>query len=214
MNVLLITGGTFDETFAKDYIQSRTFDYIITADGGLAYAKAMHIVPDRIVGDFDTLSSDVLQEYEKQGIDVLQYPTKKDDTDTQLALQIALEQRPKSITILAGTGTRLDHTLANIGLLTLALEQGVLAELVDSNNRIRMIKDTLVINKQEEFGTYISLIPYTERVTGITLEGFLYPLQREELCIGVSRGISNELINKQGIISIESGRLLVIESKD
>lgn len=214
MKVLIITGGRFDKNTAKEYLNSHEFDYVITADGGTAYAKSIGIMPDLLLGDFDTLKAEVLEEYKNKGIELMRFPTKKDYTDTHLALKTALEKQPDDIVILGGIGTRMDHTLANIGLLTLALEQGVSAQIIDSNNRIRMIKDSLVLEKKDAFGNYVSLIPYTEKVTGIDLEGFLYPLHDAELCIGISQGISNELVEEQGKISIKSGQLLVIESRD
>lgn len=214
MKVLIITGGRFDKNTAKEYLNSHKFDYVITADGGTAYAKSIGIMPDLLLGDFDTLKAEVLEEYKNKGIELMRFPTKKDYTDTHLALKTALEKQPDDIVILGGIGTRMDHTLANIGLLTLALEQGVSAQIIDSNNRIRMIKDSLVLEKKDAFGKYVSLIPYTEKVMGIDLEGFLYPLHGAELCIGISQGISNELVEEQGKISIKSGQLLIIESRD
>lgn len=214
MNILIISGGRFEEQTAKEYLKNKTFDYTIAVDGGSAYAKILGITPDLLLGDFDTIKKEALEEYEKKGVEIHSFPPQKDYTDTHLALITALDKKPESITILAGTGTRMDHTLANIGLLTLAVEQKIPVEMIDANNRIRMISDHVTLKKCDRRKTYISLIPYTEKVTGITLTGFQYPLNHAELTIGISRGISNELVEKQGTISIEQGRLLVIESWD
>lgn len=214
MKILIISGGRFEEKTAKEYVSEHSFDYTIAVDGGAAYAKILGITPDLLLGDFDTLERELFFEYQKKGVRIDTFPPEKDYTDTHLALTMALEKNPDSITILAGTGSRMDHTLANIGLLTLSVEQGVPTEIIDNNNRIRMIKDSLILKKKEVWGSYISLIPYTEKVTGITLTGFQYPLKNEELRAGVSQGISNELVEEQGKISMKQGRLLVIESRD
>ena len=77
-----------------------------------------------------------------------------------------------------------------------------------------MICEKTVIKREDAFGDFISLIPYTEKVTGITLTGFYYPLEDAELTLGISLGISNELVDEIGIIQIGRGNLLVIESRD
>ena len=214
MKVLIITGGRFEKRDARQYLKDHSYDYIIAADGGGAYTKEIGIVPNLLLGDFDTLEEEVLLEYQQQGVELMTFPPEKDYTDTHLALQTALLKQPEEILILGGTGTRLDHTLANIGLLMLAVQAGIKAELLDSNNRIRMIDKKITMKRKDFFGKYISLIPYTEQVTGIELEGFKYPLHNGRLTIGISQGISNELIEEEGTISIESGLLLVIESRD
>lgn len=214
MKILIISGGRFEEEVAKEYLKKHSFDYTIAVDGGIAYASMLGMTPDLLLGDFDTIDKNTLEEYRQKKIEMLEFPPKKDYTDTHLALITALDKKPESITILSGTGTRMDHTLANIGLLTLAVEQKVPVEMIDANNRIRMIDDQLILEKCEQRKTYISLLPYTEKVTGITLTGFQYPLENAELTIGISRGISNELVEKQGMISMKQGKLLVIESWD
>ena len=86
--------------------------------------------------------------------------------------------------------------------------------MVDSHNRIRMINHSLKILKREQFGTYVSLIPYTQEVTGITLTGFRYLLTDDTLTLGISRGVSNEIVEEVAEITLQTGCLFVIESKD
>lgn len=214
MNILIITGGTLQIEFAREYLKNHKFDQVITADAGLAYAKKLDVPVDWIMGDFDTLSPMVLKEYKQKNIPIETYSPQKDYTDTHLALENAIEMGAKHITIMCATGTRLDHTFANIGLMMMAMEKGIDCEIVDANNRIRMIKDKLILHKKSQWGKYISLIPYTEKVSGITLTGFAYPLTEATLTIGISRGISNELKEETGTITIREGCLLVIESLD
>lgn len=214
MNILIITGGNFCENFVKTVIERENYSYVIAVDGGAFYTKKIGVLPNLIVGDFDTLDKKVLQEYKEKGIEYAIYPSEKDYTDTHLAVEIALKKKPTKITIVAGTGSRLDHTLGNIGLLLLALKQGILMEIVDKNNRMYMIDKEWKIQKQLTYGTYISLLPYSEVVSGITLTGFRYSMENETLSFGESRGISNELVEKEGKITLKKGVLLIIESRD
>lgn len=214
MKILIITGGSVCEAFVKTVIEHEKYSYVIAVDGGALYAKQIGVLPNLIVGDFDTLDKKVLQEYKEKGIEHATYPAEKDYTDTHLAVEIALQKKPTKITIVGGTGSRLDHTLGNIGLLLLALKRNVLMEIVDQNNRMYMIENECIIQKQSTYGTYISLLPYSEVVSGITLTGFRYSMENETLSFGESRGISNELVEKEGKITVKKGFLLVIESKD
>lgn len=215
---LIIVGGEWNKTFASRYIKEKYGNnrpYVIAADRGLIGAEQLGFQPDILLGDFDSIEQSKLEQYwQKAGIEILSYPAEKDDTDSALALMTALERGATHICILAGTGTRLDHTFANVGLLLQCLNAGIQAEMVDSCNRIRMIDKELTIRKEEQFGTYVSLLPFTEQVTGITLKGFRYPLQDATLELGMNRGVSNEIEEEVGEIQIRTGKLLVMETKD
>ena len=118
------------------------------------------------------------------------------------------------IHILGATGSRLDHVLSNIGLLGIGLEEGVEILLVDSHNRIRMIREGISISKKEQYGKYVSLLPFTPKVTGITLMGMKYSLTDYTMQSYTSIGISNEIVEEEAEIWLRDGVLLVIESKD
>lgn len=214
MHILIITGGGCDVPFTHSYIKKQNIDKVIAADKGVQYAVQLGITPDIILGDFDSLETEWKQKMEEWNVKIISFPPEKDYTDTHLAILCAIEEGADEITLIGATGTRLDHTWANVGLLQMAMEQGVQARIVDKHNRISMINKTTMILKKEMFGDYISLIPYTEKVTGITLTGFYYPLADAELTLGISLGISNELVDEKGIIELEKGNLVVIESRD
>ena len=109
---------------------------------------------------------------------------------------------------------RLDHVLGNIELLGIGLELGVEIELLDANNRIRMTDHGMVLKKEEQFGKYVSLIPYTAQVEHLYLAGFKYPLADYCLKGFCSIGVSNEITEEQAEITFENGILIVIESRD
>lgn len=216
MNTLILTGGSLQKTFATNFLKTQQFDFIITADSGLDHAQTLGLKVDIILGDFDSLSPHTLEQYKQKGIPIKTFPPEKDYTDTHLAIETAIEYQASHITILCGTGTRLDHTLANIGLLKLCLSKGIPCDIIDANNHISMMTSErpLTLSQKSLHGPNISLLSYTEQVTGINLTGFKYPLTNESLTIGISRGISNELTEEQGTITIESGILIIIVSRD
>ncbi len=221
-HMLIITGGTVDIGWLKSISPSCFKEgmetKVIAADRGLLYAKQAGIPVDYILGDFDSLPEGILLDYQKNDVKIRTYPPEKDYTDTHLALLWAMEEGADSVTIIGGMGTRFDHSFANIGLLSMLLENGIKGEILDPYNRIFMMdkKHTGEVRIPGEKGKkeFISLIPYTERVTGITLNGFKYPLKNETLTIGISRGISNELMEEEGLIRIEEGILMISISRD
>ena len=64
------------------------------------------------------------------------------------------------------------------------------------------------------FRTYISLLPLTDRVTGVTLKGMKYPLYETILEKGSSLGVSNEIVSQEAQILLENGVLLIIQARD
>lgn len=215
MQALIISGGTIEPEFAKSYIGERDWDYIISADAGMKFCKEAEILPDLLMGDFDSAEPEVLSWFQKQYPERMRrFPAQKDETDTELAILQAIAQGADSVTIIGGTGTRLDHVLGNIQLLKMALDKGVNCLLVDSHNRIRMIRDTFSIRKAEQFGTYVSLLPFTPQVRGLTLHGFAYEVSDYTLSCGLARGVSNEIEADTAVIELKEGLLLVVESRD
>ena len=172
-------------------------------------------MPDIILGDFDSVNKDAIDYYRnKTEIPIKDFPPEKDETDTELAIRTAIEMGAEEIILFGATGTRVDHLLGNIQLLSLGLQTGVDCQIVDANNRIRLLTKDMVLTKAEQFGTYVSLIPLTTEVTGITLEGFKYPLKDAVLTSNNSLGVSNELVEDTGRISFKKGILILIESRD
>lgn len=215
MHTLIVTGGTIDIGFAKDYIRKQKYDYVISADAGMAFCRQAEILPDQILGDFDSADPEMLSFFKERCPErILAFPAQKDETDTELAIIKALEAGADQITIIGATGTRLDHVLGNIHLLKMALDAGTDACIVDSHNRIRMVQSSFAIAKEEQFGKYVSLIPFTPQVEGLTLRGFAYEVEDFTLTSGKARGVSNEIADDVACIECESGILLVIESKD
>ncbi len=212
--VLIITGGKIEDSFLREQLNREQYSMIIAADHGLNTADRLSIPVDFIVGDFDSVEDKVLQKYRKLSTPIQTFPTEKDKTDTQIAIELALMHNPGRIEIVGATGSRLDHVLANIHLLMLPMQVNIDAYLIDSNNKVYLKNKSFAIKKDIQYGEYISLLPFSEKVSGLTLKGFKYPLHHITYSSGCSLGISNEIKDDVGEIELVEGTLLVIEAKD
>ena len=188
---------------------------IIAGDRGLEALYQLKIIPNHVVGDFDSVSPKILEFYKKQPKIIFHtYNAEKDNTDTDIALKLAIQMKSSEITILGALGKRMDHAIANIHILKDALGANIPCQILDEHNRIYLVNTEKTLEKDKVYGKYISLIPLTSTVEGLTLKGFKYPLNRYNLPIGTSLGISNEIIEDIAHIEMEKGILIVIESKD
>ncbi len=212
--VLIITGGHIELAFIRELMERENVTMIIAADHGLFAVDQLGITPDYIVGDFDSVPEELLAKYRDSKAPTLTFPREKDKTDTQIAIEHALTHNATSIIIAGATGSRLDHTMANVHLLLLPMERKVDACIVDRNNKIYLKQESFVIEKQMQHGDYVSLLPFSEVVDGLSLMGFKYPLDRIRLIAGNSLGISNEIVKDIGRVEFTKGILLVIESRD
>lgn len=248
MRILIITGGRIDESFALSLLQKEKFDHMIVVDGALAFWDKVERNPeiqchfDHLVGDFDTISPNILENYlDREDIEVHRFNPEKDYTDTDIALKLAIRlaengkeadaeddcdehQNEKTmqdsmntrseIWLLGATGTRADHMLANMQLLAQTKAAGVEGVIVDKNNKIRLLEGSYTLKQKDQFGDFVSLIPITRALKGVTLRGFKYPLERHTTYFGESLCVSNELEAEEGFINIEEGMAFLIESRD
>ncbi len=211
MKCIIIANG-----FIKDYERLgeliRQSDMLVCADGGARHFRKMNIPPDIIIGDLDSIDQNDRCFLEDSGVEIIKYPRKKDMSDTQLAVEWAIENKADDITLTGTTGNRLDHTLANIFLLKTISEKGVSCKMIDDYNEIYLVSDNIRLKGCP--GDLLSIIPITEKTQGITLKGLEYPLYNAEISMGSSIGISNCFTGYEAIISIKKGILLIIKSQD
>jgi thiamine pyrophosphokinase len=216
---LIISGSKVSTSFLREYLSKEAFDYIIAADYGLLTAHKLELALNYILGDFDSVPQEIINEYKEKNKDdksfiIKKYNPDKDFTDTQIAIETAMELGSKEIVIVGGTGTRLDHTLSNVQNLLLPLRKNIKSSLVDEHNKLYIIDKSTKIYKKDIYGSYVSLLPITPVVEKVTLKGFKYPLNDYNIEMGHSIGVSNELIDDFGEIVFESGLLLVVEARD
>ena len=217
--VLIITGGRTDTDFVAEAYKEYSPDVVIVADRGVMAAKELDIIPDYVVGDFDSGDTTVV-EYFKSQFEVYGKPMvrtfnpEKDETDTELAISLALTLNPKEIVLLGATGTRLDHTMANIELLYRITESGVRARIIDEYNVISIHDKEITLKRDKAFGEYFSLIPFTDSVKGLNIRGAKYEVENYILSSGSSLGVSNEFMKNIVKISFDSGILILFQTSD
>lgn len=212
-DVYIVTGGNLSMEILSQV--DLTDGIIIGVDRGSEWLIANNLIPDYFIGDFDSVGQHFLESVKEQFPEKIHIsPVEKDETDTDLAMRLAVSLEPENIIIIGGTGTRLDHVVGNIHLLLQAEKKLITAQIIDLNNRVQL----LLPDRKKQFTKsgykYLSIIPFSEKVEGINLDGFKYSLNNGVMEIGNPFGISNEIIKKTGTISITKGILIVIESKD
>ena len=241
IDTIIVSGGDIQSDFALYFLKKniekagRENIRLIAADCGLEFFLDYLILPDVVIGDFDSLSEDgknflemqsedipyggmlewKLQKGEGKVVEVVRLRPEKDDSDTQSAMNYAIQNGAKEIVILGVTGNRVDHLMANFGLLILAQKQGAEVALADRYNYMKLISSGTILKKAEQFGKYVSFFPLGEDVTGLTLEGFKYPLDKYHLTTADSGlTVSNEISEEYAKVTYESGTLLMIMSRD
>jgi thiamine pyrophosphokinase len=188
----------------------------VGVDRGVFHLLSRNIVPVIGFGDFDSVSEKELEFIQGKIANLNRFKPEKDETDTELALNWAIEQNPSEIRLFGATGGRLDHLLANVQLLVKPLSQGssIKISIIDRNNIVYLAgPGTHTIKKIPE-KKYISFVPLTLDVANLTLDGFKFPLQNRHISVGSTLCISNELINQYGTFSFSEGILIVIRSHD
>ncbi len=185
---------------------SGQYDLLIAADGGYDKALLLGFKPDIFIGDMDSVSADVPE------IEKIRLQVEKDFTDTEAAIEKAIELGFTEIDIVGATGTRFDHSFANACLLKKYISEGVRIRILDAHNEIFAIdKDSIIKDKK---GETVSLLPLDSTVFGVTLKGFYYPLENADVKIGTTLTVSNVITSDAAEIKIGQGTLLVIIAKD
>lgn len=243
-NLFIFSGGTIDDGAVKRVYDMVRPDIVIAADRGLFFCDRSGIVPDLIAGDFDSLGvydnipvhasypgkeetaadnsgsgeegRGLLEKYGKLGIDIERTNVEKDMSDTETAIEEAAGFEADEVWIFGGTGTRMDHSMNNVFNLKRLAERGITGHIADRCNYITVPSSKkYVIEKEKQYGSYVSLLPFDGAVTGLTLRGFKYPL--EDASVAPDDGglcISNEITADAGEISWKSGSLIIMETRD
>jgi thiamine pyrophosphokinase len=192
---------------------------VVAADGGARLAERLAVRIDRWVGDGDSLGEDALARLEAAGVPVERAKPDKDESDTELAVRVALREGADGIVIVGGLGgRRIDHALANIGLLAMPELADRHAVILDGRSRLTLIQAPDVRGEPVDrslpgrIGDLVSLLPVGPGVDGVTTRGLEYPLIDEPLPVGGARGLSNIRTKRDAGVSVRSGSLLIVES--
>ena len=231
MNAYIFTGGTVNLKAIN--IAPEENDLIIAADSGYRNAEALKLHVDILVGDMDSLK------HCPTGIpdmEIIRLPEEKDVTDTQAAVEIAIDRGADGIYIIGGIGSRLDHTLSSIGVLERIenlfsaplgkrrkffglTKQAKAARMVDAYitngyNRIRYIRNNSIIIPRSPHYRYLSITAVDEIVKGVTIDGCKYPLNNATLHRREQYAVSNEITGNCAFVAVSNGGIYIIESYD
>lgn len=213
MRAVLVAGGSLKDEFANEMIKKLCPDLLIAVDRGMDYFERNQKKADLLIGDLDSVSKWTLKNLSDK-TERMTFPAQKDDTDLSLSIQEAIRRGASEIFILGATGGRFDHSVAGIQAMSSALKAKIPCFLLDEQNRIRLISEKLSIRKDEQYGTYVSVLAFTTKVTGVSLKGFFYPVKDACFSVTYPLGVSNEIVDDLAEIDLKEGILLIVESKD
>ncbi len=210
MHIVIFAGGTLQPGKAVDAAIAQA-ERVIAADSGAATAVRYGCIPTTVVGDFDSLDASLQQQLRELGSQFIQAAVEKDETDTELAVQVAIEQGASEITLLGAIGgMRFDHTVANI--LLLAGFETVPIRFIDGPSTCWLLRGPGRSTIDGHAGDLVSLLPLTSEASGAYTAGLYYPLHAETLYFGKPRGVSNVLTQEHAEVSLETGMLLIIHT--
>jgi thiamine pyrophosphokinase len=185
-------------------------DIVIAADGGARHCRALGIRPDYLIGDFDSLAAPEVEQFAAEGARVLRHPAHKDFTDLELAIRHAYSLGVDEILVLGALGKRWDQTLANLLLPAAGEYANLQMRLLDGAQEVLLARGGNRLTLHGRPGDTVSLIPLGGEAHGITTAGLEYPLRRETLRFGTTRGVSNTLLNQNATVQLEQGMLLCV----
>lgn len=185
-------------------------DLIIGADSGADHLRTLGVLPNLVVGDFDSVSKATLTWLEKNKIPMKKFPAEKDKTDCEIGIDEAIDSGATQITLTATWGGRFDQTLSHVFLLRATHKRAVSCYIKEEAGDIYLVERFISLKGAPEDG--VSLLAL-EECTGLRLEGFKYQVPGEHLGVGSTLGISNILLAEQGTIELETGSVIVVHQK-
>lgn len=209
MITLIIANGILDHSPKLDALLDQA-DFIIAVDGGANHCADFAIIPDILLGDLDSIDPAILIPYKRQGIAIQQYPTRKDATDLELALDLAAEKGAQLIWLVGALGGRWDMSLANIMLAANDKYKERHIFLLGQDCSMHILHPGKIHPISGMPGQKVSLVPLKNDVHGVTLSGFEYPLTDQAISFGSTIGVSNILKTSRATVQHSSGILLCV----
>ena len=207
MRAFIYTGGIIHPNNITEHPKSE--DLCIAADQGYHNALKLGERVDILIGDFDSIGH--VPEGEVR--EIRRVPAEKDLTDTQIALEIAVEEGADEIIIIGGLSGRLDHSLSNLGILEDMYLRNLHGYMTDGQNRVHFLRNSSTLIARSAY-QYISILTADEVVKGVSMEGGKYPLKNQTLKRRLQYAVSNEITVNVVLISVKKGGIYIIESKD
>ncbi|KKR86415.1 thiamine diphosphokinase [Candidatus Gottesmanbacteria bacterium RIFCSPHIGHO2_01_FULL_46_14] len=209
MKITIVANGYLDQDFLRAI---SAVDLVIGVDRGAYWLLEHGITPQIAIGDFDSTSVHEFSVIKKKIRTIKKFPSEKDHTDLELAIDHAISLHPKEVVIYGASGGRLDHTLAAVELLTKFLAQQIHAVIRDQQNEIFLVSKRHTFPRLKKY-QYFSILPFGKQVI-VSLRGFKYEASKRTIIQGSTLGISNEIVDKLAIVEIHQGIALVVKSKD
>lgn len=214
MKVCIILNGEIKDYYkTKEIIIRENYDYVIGADGGCNHLYKMNITPDYVIGDLDSINNDLIDYYKSKNVIFKTYPSRKDETDSEICIYLSKELNSKEIDFYGALGGRIDHTLANIGLMHYVREMNIIPRIITSEEEIAIIKNEEVI-LQGKKGDTVSIIPIRTDANNVTLKKLEYSLNNAKMGYLSSLGISNVMLENECSVKVEDGYALIIRNYD
>lgn len=215
---VIISGGDLDEELTLSVLEEQKDRCVIGVDKGVEFLYYHQIMPDYIVGDFDSTREEIRDYYKNEtNVPVRDYNPVKDASDTEIAIRLAMTLGSKEMIILGATGGRIDHLWANIQSLSIPFKAGVDAKIMDRQNLISIIGEGEThLRRSEAYGTYFSVFPLGDEIFGFNIKGAKYPLRNHTLKPCNSLCVSNEIAedSDEAVISFPSGRVILMQTRD
>ena len=203
---IVLNGEIKNYKKTKEIIQQGNYNYIIGADGG-----CNHLYKMDIIGDLDSINKELISFYKEKNVVFKKYPSHKDETDSEICIYLAKKLNGTNVDFIGTLGGRIDHTLANIGLMNYVKN-------MDMNPRILTSEEEILIARNEEItlkgnkGDTVSILSIDGVAKGVTLENMEYPLENGNIGYLSSLGISNVMLENKCNIKIENGCILIIRN--
>jgi thiamine pyrophosphokinase len=212
MKCVIFANGDLPEPIALNPPWNKA-DLFIATDGGARHCRHLRLTPHLLIGDMDSISPELLDHFVSLGSEIHRFPGRKDKTDLELAIELAIGRGVNNILIVGAFGGRWDMTITSIMLLANPDSADIVLSLRDGSTDFHRVRAGGELTIHGDPGDTVSLIPLTEDARGVTLDGLEYPLINENIQVGSTRGISNLFTGKQAAISLREGLLLVVHAR-
>ncbi len=208
---IILNGEIKDYDYINSIIVTGGYDYIICSDGGANHAYNMNIVPDYILGDLDSANKNIIGYYKSKNVKFEKFPTKKDETDTELCIELSDKLKAKEIHLIGALGGRIDHTIANVNLLYYIRKRGITPKIISEKEEVYIAIDE-EITIYGEIGDTISILPIKNDAKGVTLNNLEYPLENYNMEFSRPLGISNVMTDINCNIKVQEGSIIIIKN--
>ena len=204
VTVVVVAGG--DPPTPEEIARLPTNPVVVAADSGLDHAVAAGLTVAVAVGDMDSVTPEALTTAEQSGTRIERHPPDKDQTDLELALELAARLADRVIVIGAGGG-RLDHLIGNLNVLASPAWAGVDIEAWLGNAQAVVVHSHRTL--EAEPGATVSLFALGAPAR-VTTTGLKWPLNDEVLEPLTSRGVSNQATTATPQITVSEGVVLAV----